>query len=488
MSKVAVSNGCIIDEYCRVPEGEIVMKNGTVYNCTLNQTDIGENKNKFYIMQLLKYNNKYYRHVRYGRIGERGTVTGDEYSDEYEAIMSFCKQFKSKTGNNWGTEFIKKSGKYFMSDVKYDDIMEITKKPVEKTESLLDIRVQNLISLISDTTMMTNALISMDVDTKKMPLGKISKSQINVANEILKEIINAVQTDPVLNLSILEDLSGKFYTYIPYACGRKKPPIINDNEMIGKYSQLLEELENMIIATNLIDNQTCHNPIDSIYNNLNTTIKGLDRNSQMWEIITDYVINTHGSTHKISMEILDIYEISRNDEQECYNEYSKKIPNKQLLFHGSRLSNFCSILQRGLILNPESLGVPIAGKMFGYGVYGANCITKSCQYTNAKSSNNIGALLLCEFALGNQYKCISSDSNANKDKLARLNCHSTWGQGKMTPNGGITILTSDGSEKIFVPNGKLESSKISSDLLYDEFIIYDTKQLLLKYLILFKQK
>ena len=48
-----------------------------------------------------------------------------------------------------------------------------------------------------------------------------------------------------------------------------------------------------------------------------------------------------------------------------YDKFSKDISNKTLLWHGSRVTNFCSIMQKGLLLNPDSLGVPIAGKMFG---------------------------------------------------------------------------------------------------------------------------
>ena len=43
-----VSKGQLIDEFCKV-KGELVEHNGKIYSCTLNQTDIDANKNKFYI-------------------------------------------------------------------------------------------------------------------------------------------------------------------------------------------------------------------------------------------------------------------------------------------------------------------------------------------------------------------------------------------------------------------------------------------------------
>ncbi len=47
---------------------------------------------------------------------------------------------------------------------------------------------------------------------------------------------------------------------------------------------------------------------------------------------------------------------------------------KQLLFHGSKISNFVGILKEGLRIAPPE--APITGAMFGKGVYFANCSSK----------------------------------------------------------------------------------------------------------------
>ena len=101
----------LIDGECTYKNGELVKTpDGDYYNCTLNQTDLVANKNKFYIMQLVKYNNLYYHFIRYGRICEVGHSTHNQYQTEHEAILLFTKQFKAKTGNNWENRntFIKK--------------------------------------------------------------------------------------------------------------------------------------------------------------------------------------------------------------------------------------------------------------------------------------------------------------------------------------------------------------------------------------------
>lgn len=69
-----------------------------------------------------------------------------------------------------------------------------------------------------------------------------------------------------------------------------------------------------------------------------------------------------------------------------------------LLWHGSRLTNFVSILTRGLKIAPPE--APPSGYMFGKGVYFADMSSKSANYCYTTKDNYTGILLLCEVALG----------------------------------------------------------------------------------------
>lgn len=60
------------------------------------------------------------------------------------------------------------------------------------------------------------------------------------------------------------------------------------------------------------------------------------------------------------------------------NRYLKDIPNKMLLWHGSRLTNFVGILSQGLRIAPPE--APVTGYMFGKGVYFADMSSKSANY------------------------------------------------------------------------------------------------------------
>ncbi|KAI1234407.1 Poly [ADP-ribose] polymerase 3, partial [Lamprotornis superbus] len=72
------------------------------YDCTLNQTNISANNNKFFIIQLLECNDSYSVWSRWG-----------------PAKKDFEKKFREKTKNSWATRenFIAQPGKYTLIEV-----------------------------------------------------------------------------------------------------------------------------------------------------------------------------------------------------------------------------------------------------------------------------------------------------------------------------------------------------------------------------------
>lgn len=481
----------IIDKYCDNKSGKIV----DGYECTLNQTDIKTNKNKFYIMQLIEDSGKYVIFIRYGRVGEKGRISHTNYGSPESAKSWFEKQFKSKTKNNWNDRqnFKAFKGKYFMCEIDYGkDVKKAMdkekKKSAKKVDSQLDERVQDFIRLISDVKEMNNTLVELEIDTEKMPLGKISDNQIQKGYEILNKIKMILKSTKLsqADLDNVMDLSSEFHTIIPYACSRgSRPPVIDDDKKIQKFTETLDELGNLEVAAKIIENsddQDTLNQLDAVYKQLNTDIKALEKDSKMWNVIHDYVKNTHAPTHNsYTVEMLDVYEIQRHGERDTYHDkYGKDLDNKWLLWHGTRVTNFCSILQKGLLLRPDVIpGTYISGKMFGYGIYAASSFSKSFNYTGASGRNSVACLFLAEVALGKPSKRKTHDYYISKDSLKREGCDSCWGLGRTTP-GGFTTMD-DGT---IVPNGKLTSSGVpDTSLLYDEFIVYDQHQLNLRYIV-----
>lgn len=481
--------GQIIDSRCPIQGCELVEHNNKVYSCSLNQTDITTNKNKFYIMQLVKQSNQYYLFTCFGRISESGKAGTKTFTTLSSGISAFEKQFKSKTGNDWHTkQFVKKPNKYFMTEVSYEtELKDVKVTDTKIPASKLDPRVQELITMLSDVKMMKNAMVSLDIDTKKLPLGKIKQSQLKLAKEVLDKIEVIISQDDKKNKNNANDLvelTNTFYTFLPMAFGRRKPTLIDTKELVQKYSDTIEELMNIAIAVKIQEGvKADENPIDAVYNKINTTIKALDKSSKMWGIIENYVATTHGPTHgHCKLQLIDIYEVEQHGIKAIYEKNTKDISNKAILIHGSPIQNFLSILSKNFYLDPSKVDskIAIAGKMFGLGCYWANIFSKSFGYTRSKLSNNIACFILAEIALGNQLKKTQADYYINKKSLDKINCHSTKGVGRYTPSNQIKI------DNVIIPQGPIIDTKKQSSLLYDEFIVYDISQILIKYIVVTK--
>jgi len=116
--------------------------------------------------------------------------------------------------------------------------------------------------------------------------------------------------------------------------------------------------------------------------------------------------------------------------------------------------------------------------MFGKGVYFADMVSKSANYCYTNRENSTACMLLCEVALGKMNELLHADYNAANLPPGTL---STKGCGKSAPppNSYIKI---DGD--IQVPIGKGEPSDVKNgSLLYNEYIVYDIRQVKLRYLL-----
>lgn len=480
----------IVDENCK-EKGTILENSNNVYSCVLNQTEVATNTNKFYIMQIVKMSDTNFVHfIRYGRTGEIGTCSHKSFSNEYAAISAFEKQFKTKTGNNFipNVDFVKKPGKYFMSKVTYDDELNKVKDQIVPTKivaSKLCDRVQFLLSFLTNVQIMQQSLVSLNIDVKKMPLGKITCDQLDLANKVLDEIqaiiVNTnLTTEQQKNLV---SLSSTFFTYVPMNFGRKKPPVIGTQEIVTNYKDAIIELKNMVITVSITDNGLNNiNPLDTIYDKLKTKISPMVKSSNMWNMIEQYVKNTKGVTHYYNLELMEVYEIDQDGKKDKFDDYTKNIGNKYLLFHGSCSVNWCSILLNDLLIYPQAVSknVVITGKMFSNGIYFASCVSKSFSYCRTETSNNIGVLALAEVALGNIGKRINFDYNITPESLKKEQCDSIHGMGRYTSFGNTNTV-----DNVVIPNGLLSDTG-SKSLLYDEHVIYNSAQQKIKYLILVK--
>lgn len=82
-----------------------------------------------------------------------------------------------------------------------------------------------------------------------MPLGKLSKTQIVKGFTVLEKIESVLNNE---SRGDLTELSSQFYTIIPHAFGRRRPPTINTAEALRSKLDLLITLGDVEMALNLL--------------------------------------------------------------------------------------------------------------------------------------------------------------------------------------------------------------------------------------------
>lgn len=125
--------------------------------------------------------------------------------------------------------FQKVSGLFYPIDVDYGEEQPQNMDIVD-SESKLAQSIQNLIRLIFDVKAMQKVMMEFELDTEKMPLGKLSKKQIQSAFNVLTELQTLVEKGGTEALFI--DASNRFYTLVPHSFGVDAAPILRDQEVV----------------------------------------------------------------------------------------------------------------------------------------------------------------------------------------------------------------------------------------------------------------
>uniref|UniRef100_H3DAV8 Poly (ADP-ribose) polymerase family, member 3 n=1 Tax=Tetraodon nigroviridis TaxID=99883 RepID=H3DAV8_TETNG len=288
-----------VDEHCSLSASGEVHED---YDCMLNQTNIGHNNNKFYVIQVIQANNRFFSWNRWGRVGEVGQSKLSPFDKLENAIKDFEKKFKDKTKNSWSdrSNFVSHPGKYTMievdgeqdAEVKVDDVDgKVVKVSKNVLPCTLNDATKNLVQLIFSTDMFKEAMECMNLDIKKMPLGKLSKMQIAKGFEVLEEIEAAMNQRR--GGARLEELSSKFFTAIPHNFGRNRPPTIDSKEIVEQKKEMLMVLADIELAQTLKSEtekaqeemiETVPHPLDQDYNSLRCVLSLLDTKTETFKV------------------------------------------------------------------------------------------------------------------------------------------------------------------------------------------------------------
>lgn len=537
--------------------------------------------NKFYSIQLIQGWGQYRVFRKWGRVGAAKPASATEvFGTSLDcAKRAFQKNFMSKSGNNWPLEgpFEKKKGKYVFVELADDEPEDDNNTSDSKSatdanavKSELPDKVQDVLKLICDSTLIAKEVSSMNIDLKRMPLGRLSKTQISQGYGLLQQLsdaltaIDEIENPPapvapvratkvtrgrrasapvpvapapattgrssrrratapnatataaaaatpapasaapatpakkkklsaadvtrLRNLKTeLKTLSSEFYSLIPHDFGRSLPPVLDTMEVVKTKIDLLQVLADIELSQQLQQEEkknsaasgTQIHPLDAQYKMINTRMEPLDPTCDEFKQIERYVESTQApSQTQYKLKIQSIMRIARPPEEQPRSIF-EKVDNHRLLWHGSRLSNVVGILSQGLRIAPPE--APKNGYMFGKGIYFADSVSKSANYCWTSPDRPRAVLLLAEVALGKSYEAPQPEYLDFK-AIHSHGCASTKGVGCMAPKEETFERTSDG---VVVPIGQIapQTNIRGAGVMFNEFIVYQTEQVKLRYLI-----
>jgi poly [ADP-ribose] polymerase len=403
------------------------------------QTD---NSNKVYIMEELSDGTI---KCQYGRVG-RSLVVEVKPVSKWDSVL---KQKLSKTKG-------------------YTDVTELSAEPVvgttpvdNKVDNIKDLSVRKLVHELmgfANKSIQQNYKVSQEA---------VSEQQVNSAQEVITMIISKLAID--VEIKDVNDLLLKLFTIIPRKMDNVRDYLciaITDNRSLDNAKSVIDNeqsaLDTMAGQVRLLQQQRAS--VEDI--DTNTLAENLNMLDHM-----GLVIETETNSDNLSLvtklmgpnahQVKAIYKVVNKKTQKVFDDYYSKATNKKrrLYCHGSRNENWFNILQTGLMIRPS--GAVHTGSMFGDGVYFADKAQKSIGYTSlrgsywAKGGDNKAFLALFDVHLGKQKEIMHHNSS----------CYSL----------SAKVLEKEGYDSVYAKGG--------ADLRNNEFIVYNSSQCTISYLL-----
>jgi poly [ADP-ribose] polymerase len=481
IEKTLVSNGEVeLDQAVedvaryRIVEAKPSEYEDKYYAVTLNYTNVQNNNNKFYIIQLLQdiHTKKFGVLYRWGRIGFFGQVNYVIYQTFEEAREAFLIKLQGKL--EYGYIKIKMQNK--IKQEKNNDELDTNDDGLEKP-------LANLIRLIFDLKSMNQQMMKIGYDSDKIPLGQLSPQVISQGYKFLKNLENIIgntNDKKSINTKEIYDLSSKYFTIIPHNFGMNNMHkfVINSQERIKEENELLDSIKNIKIVSGILQQTNNNNKekneisLKEKLNEFKYDVAYVSKEENIYSIIDKYLSKSNEIKNSPKIKLIDLFSVK---EKNSINITNNK--NKKLLWYGIRIQNFANVFKSGLSLPPPE--APIYSYMFGKGIYFSDVAIKS--FYNSHPQNNIGLMLLCEVDLGNIEERLKADVNLpntleqGKNSVKVLGMNFPDEKGSYFDENGIEIPLGD----ILINQDENKKTYFG----FNEYIVYNLDQIKIKYIL-----
>ncbi|XP_043699940.1 protein ADP-ribosyltransferase PARP3 [Telopea speciosissima] len=474
--------------------GKIFEKDGILFNCALSLCDQRRGLNDYCIMQLIMVpENHLHLYYKKGRAGDdaRAEEKLEEWDNVDNAVKEFTRIFEEVTGNEfepWEREkkFQKKVAKLYPIDM--DDGIDaqygglsLRKLGIAATHCKLEPFVANFMKVLCSQDIYKYALMEMGLDSPDIPTGMLTELHLKRCEEVLLNFIETVKsikdTGPKADV-IWWDFSNRWFTLMHST----RPFIFKDYEDIADHmASALETVRDINVASRIIGDMTgptIDDPLSERYNKLGCSVVPVEKDSDDYRMVSTYLEKTYEPVQVGDIGYgISIDKVFSVETGACPYEEIKNLPNKVLLWCGTRSSNLLRHLHIGLL--PAICSLPEPGYMFGKAIVCSDAAAEAARYGFTAVDRPEGFLILAVASLGDQiieFKTPPEDTKTLEEKKMGVK-----GLGrKKTDETEHTIWKDD----IKIPCGRLIPSGINeSPLEYNEYAVYDPKQVSIRFVV-----
>ncbi|XP_060197046.1 protein ADP-ribosyltransferase PARP3-like isoform X3 [Lycium barbarum] len=477
----------------------ILEKDGLLYNCALSVCNQKNKLNNFCIMQLIMSpENRLHMYYRKGKIGD--SIRADDKLEEWEnvddAIKEFARLFEELTGNefeSWEREkkIQKKHHKFFPIDI--DDGVEVRHGALglrqlgsAAAHSKLDPAVANFMKVLCSQEIYRYALMELGHDSPEIPTGMLTDLHLRRCEEIILHFVEKVKTMKETGQAaegVWYEFSQRWFTLLPST----RPFTFRDYADLAEHAaSAYETVRDINVASRIIEDMsgsTLDDPLFERYKKLGCSVSPLEKESDDYKMISNYLEKTYepvrvgDMSYGASVENIFAVELSA-----CPSlDEIKKLPNKALLWCGTRSSNLLRHLQKGFL--PSVCSLPVSGYMFGRAIVCSDAAAEAARFGFTAIDRPEGFLVLAVASLGEAVKEFSSPPEQDTGDLEEKKI-GVKGLGRKKTDENEHFVWKD---DIKVPCGKLIPSEHKDSVLeYNEYAVYDPKQVSIRYLVAVK--
>ncbi|XP_078435135.1 poly ADP-ribose polymerase 3 [Wolffia australiana] len=486
------------DSKLREQGGHILERDGLLFNCAFSLCDQGRRMNESVIMQLVALpGDRLCLYYKKGRVGDetRTEERVEEKDDVASALKEFAQLFEEATGNEfepWEREkkFVKKSLKFYPIDM--DDGIDVRYGGLglrqlgsAAAHCKLPPLAANLMKVLCSQEIYRYALVEAGLDAPEFPVGIVTELHLKRCEEILLNFIEASKKMPKAEEEakmVWLDFSNKWFTLMPST----RPFTIRNYQELADYAAAaLEMVRDISTASRVIGDMTgstLGDPLSHCYKKLGCNISPLDKDSPDYKMILNYLVKTYEPVSlgnvKYGVSVENIFAVDSRAMPS--KDEMKKLPNKMLLWCGTRSSNLLRHVHKGFC--PAICPLPVPGYMFGRAIVCSDAAAEAARYGFTAVDRPEGFLVLAVVSLGDETTEMSTAPKETKTLEEKK--MGVKGLGRKKTDAVEHIIWND---DIRVPCGKIVPSQHkNSPLEYNEYAVYDTKMAAMRFLVAVK--